>query len=974
MKNTRSHRFWSKNGKISLKTIFLGLFAFSIVALVALQWTETKSIVKAITQEWPRTFPTSNSYSSASDLTIFTLTMSMDEGLQKSDRDSWMKQWNAISSWSHLVGNENVLVFVSDEWSCDYLSRSFPGMKCRLDRECINAQYRRTDLSCVWRTAHDMTDTEYLLFINADIILLDDLIQSFKYVSSHSNKDFIMIGQRSDLEVSDVIDFSNKAQVDSLKKLLNEKGKLHGEWGLDYFLHSKTGFEKIRFPSFLAGVFRWDNWLVSSFLLQSGSDVVDATGSVRIIHQEDSKRSDHYARSGADHNHFHAVSSSGTQYRLGNTLNAGLLLKGACPNCTLSANMNRDKLGIKMFDVASKVDESGERFLAFIVANAGNLPIVRNWICWAKRAGFPHFLVVVEDLTSLHEVKSLNVTYHSLANNTHFKIAVGKPYESAESVFRKAQVLGKALVLGLSAIWIDEGSLLQTDPLPFFREYAHDLLIQESDKRYSIDVFMVRSTIAGRFYWRIVQECMQNDIKRILSGKSNAFEKHSCVNSRFEYLLKKRPDDFKTYPAKYAMEFRYVFLDPAHFPDSSRFFKTHLPQKLGVSPVIIPSRGDSPSQIQEIHSWWNLWALDSRMQCFWSLESEKQIQSNAHFGLDNPKPVEIHVFAFEDPMALANLLTSLLKARYGSEKVPLTIHIDAVSQKSSGESRDKRAEILDVAKKFEWIHGDYSVMEHDQHVGTKGMFHSITPKRNVPDGALAIFEETSIVSKAWFLWVRHAMNSYFTSEGDSIMGLSINKQLVTSGPLSHLNSSKSDFGMLVRLQEPSANGFVWRQKHYKEYQSFLQENREPCVPMVEHTQKWLDDEEKGWMAYMSRFAWENGYTSLYPGPKGAMIFGTSINDTLMHFLLKDELTFPDLSQVPIYDCHFERVSDPSGVILSMRKNLYPKPLNVKPNLRNEIDTEFFKSHCYTRALMESKYRSEIQQAMRLPEDDKNVTW
>jgi len=94
----------------------------------------------------------------------------------------------------------------------------------------------------------------------------------------------------------------------------------------------------------------------------------------------------------------------------------------------------------------------------------------------------------------------------------------------------------------------------------------------------------------------------------------------------------------------------------------------------------------------------------------------------------------------------------------------------------------------------------------------------------------------------------------------------------------------------------------------------------------------------------------------------------------MHFLLKDELTFPDLSQVPIYDCHFERVSDPSGVILSMRKNLYPKPLNVKPNLRNEIDTEFFKSHCYTRALMESKYRSEIQQAMRLPEDDKNVTW
>jgi len=201
-------------------------------------------------------------------------------------------QRNAIQSWLHLgphvevllVGEEAGLADVAAEYEVPLLS-----------------QVQRNDsgtplVSSIFDLARQASTNPFLVYVNADILLLPDLIQATRQVCaalkpgsaspescslSEGGPPFLLIGQRWDLDLQLMWDFSPGWD----ERLLTEtrvRGQLHRPAGSDYFVFPRSAFTHI--PDFAIGRAGWDNWMIYH-ARQQGWPVIDGTPSVMIIHQ-----------------------------------------------------------------------------------------------------------------------------------------------------------------------------------------------------------------------------------------------------------------------------------------------------------------------------------------------------------------------------------------------------------------------------------------------------------------------------------------------------------------------------------------------------------------------------------------------------------------------------------------------------------------------------------------------------------------
>lgn len=91
-----------------------------------------------------------------------------------------------------------------------------------------------------------------------------------------------MIGQRWDLDITELLDFNNPDWESHLRSTISEHGCLHPPSGVDYYLFPRGLFVEI--PPFAIGRTAYDNWLI--FKARSlDVPVIDATSVVTNIHQ-----------------------------------------------------------------------------------------------------------------------------------------------------------------------------------------------------------------------------------------------------------------------------------------------------------------------------------------------------------------------------------------------------------------------------------------------------------------------------------------------------------------------------------------------------------------------------------------------------------------------------------------------------------------------------------------------------------------
>jgi len=185
-------------------------------------------------------------------------------------------QENAFASWQAL-GEEVAVVVVGGEEGIAEATIKYgfihqPDVKTnRLGTPLI---------SSIFELGRNQNESPFLAYVNADIILFPELIQQIKNVGQQA-EEFLMIGQRWDLEVLEVLSFSGD-WVPMLKERMHRVGRLHQRTGSDYFIYPRACFKDM--PNFTVGRAGWDNWMIYQARRQAWM-ALDCSADVEIIHQ-----------------------------------------------------------------------------------------------------------------------------------------------------------------------------------------------------------------------------------------------------------------------------------------------------------------------------------------------------------------------------------------------------------------------------------------------------------------------------------------------------------------------------------------------------------------------------------------------------------------------------------------------------------------------------------------------------------------
>lgn len=184
-------------------------------------------------------------------------------------------QRNAIQSWLHLDGV--AVMLIGDEPGIGETAKEFGVLHIPLvDRDDKGVPTVRS----VMAQGHVFSDGPLLCYANADMILMSDLVHATRQVAAQK-KDFLMVGQRWDLDLPEPLDFSGDWES-YLRAEVKKHGEFYTPWGIDYFVFPRQLYTDV--PNFTIGRPAWDNWMVYH-ASTSWAAAIDATRSVTVIHQ-----------------------------------------------------------------------------------------------------------------------------------------------------------------------------------------------------------------------------------------------------------------------------------------------------------------------------------------------------------------------------------------------------------------------------------------------------------------------------------------------------------------------------------------------------------------------------------------------------------------------------------------------------------------------------------------------------------------
>jgi len=208
-------------------------------------------------------------------LTIFTVPRPFEGHMD-------LIQKNALMSWKNLkpspqiilLGNEIGVSEICKEYEIDFV----PDVKL--------SSYDTPFVNDVFSRAEEMAQYDIMAFVNTDIILMDDFIPAIESVSKKF-ENFLLIGQRYDIDIKEGIDFEDSSWKQDLVNKIKSEGELHAPCGIDYHVFRKGLWSNI--PPFVIGRSSYDNWLTSQ-AFREGHIGIDGTKVIYAIHQQHKHR------------------------------------------------------------------------------------------------------------------------------------------------------------------------------------------------------------------------------------------------------------------------------------------------------------------------------------------------------------------------------------------------------------------------------------------------------------------------------------------------------------------------------------------------------------------------------------------------------------------------------------------------------------------------------------------------------------
>lgn len=206
----------------------------------------------------------------ADAFTIFAVPRQF-EGIYKT------RQENALNSWQCLRPKPEIVLFCDDagvaeaaeEFGCVHIpqiDRNGQGTPLINDIFIKAQRYASNDLVC---------------YVNSDIIVYQDLVGSLTRCATRFPEQFLMIGRRWDVDITQPWDFDDGWQ-DLLWQKVKAEGRQHSIGAIDFFGFWRGLYDSV--PPFAVGRSAWDNWLVCQAVYKQ-VPTIEAQG-VTAIHQD----------------------------------------------------------------------------------------------------------------------------------------------------------------------------------------------------------------------------------------------------------------------------------------------------------------------------------------------------------------------------------------------------------------------------------------------------------------------------------------------------------------------------------------------------------------------------------------------------------------------------------------------------------------------------------------------------------------
>ena len=190
-------------------------------------------------------------------------------------------QRNSLGSWCRLPDVAEILLLGDEdglaEAAADFGATHICGIPC--DEESA------PKLDAVFHAADGSANTDWICYVNADIVLLPDFWTAAQQAILTLGPS-LSVSRRWNLEVPYALSFDD-GWIERLRHAARTEGELFTPFGLDIFVYPRGLFANM--PPFSIGAFSWDNWLLYEARAR-GLPVADLTAANGVIHQNHAYR------------------------------------------------------------------------------------------------------------------------------------------------------------------------------------------------------------------------------------------------------------------------------------------------------------------------------------------------------------------------------------------------------------------------------------------------------------------------------------------------------------------------------------------------------------------------------------------------------------------------------------------------------------------------------------------------------------
>ena len=185
-------------------------------------------------------------------------------------------QRNAIKSWKALEPTPEILIIGDDPGTAETAEElgvtHLPGVE--------TDDYDTPLISSIFEMAQEHASNETMLYTNADIIYLQELVDAVRSVASQEDA-FLMGGRRWMVDIEEALDFTDPETPRRLERLAEASEMDH--WSsIDYLCFPRGQFKDL--PPLSVGRPIWDDYMLYN-ARDRGIPLINATADVRAIHQ-----------------------------------------------------------------------------------------------------------------------------------------------------------------------------------------------------------------------------------------------------------------------------------------------------------------------------------------------------------------------------------------------------------------------------------------------------------------------------------------------------------------------------------------------------------------------------------------------------------------------------------------------------------------------------------------------------------------